>query len=90
VVKAANASAFNLGGHISRGGVVDDMANPHLRDAFKKHRNFPKLPPQIRLHIETQNINLNRVAPYRHLLGIDDRTIEREQGIRFERVIATR
>jgi hypothetical protein len=90
VVKAANASAFNLGGHISRAGVVDDMANPHLRDAFKKHPNFHKLPPHIRMHIEMQNINLNRVAPYRHLLGIDDRKIEQEQGIRFERVIASR
>jgi hypothetical protein len=89
-VATAKASFFNLGGHIDRNGVVDSLASPHLRDAFKAHRNYPKLPPHVKALIEAQNINLSKLAPYRALLGINDRTIEEEQAVRFERVGATR
>jgi len=86
VIPTANASYFNLGGHIDRAGTVDSVASEQLREAFKAHRNFNRLPPDIRTHILTQNISLPKIAPYRGLLGINDKTIEREQAVRFERV----
>lgn len=86
VVATANASYFNLGGHINGAGIVDSAASEQLREAFRVHRNFNKLPPDIRTHILTQNISLPKIAPYRGLLGINDKTIEREQAVRFERV----
>jgi hypothetical protein len=85
----ANASYFNLGGHINRAGVVDSLASSHLRDAFKAHKNFSKLPPDIRMHILTQNIDLCKIAQYRGLLGIEDKKLEEEQAVRFERVAST-
>ena len=44
VVTTSKAGYMNLGGHVDRAGVVDSLATGHLRDAFKKHRNFDKLP----------------------------------------------
>jgi hypothetical protein len=90
VVVTAKASYFNLGGHVDRAGIVDGLATSHLRDALKSHRNFPQLPPEIRNHILTQNINLTKVAPFRGLLGMDDKTLEEEQAVRFERVASNR
>ena len=86
VVVTAKASYFNLGGHVDSAGIVDSLASSHLRDALKTHKNFPQLPPEIRTHILTQNINLTKVAPYRGLLGMNDKTLEEEQAVRFERV----
>ena len=86
VVVTANASYFNLGGHVDKAGIVDSLASSHLRDALKTHKNFPQLPPDLRTHILTQNINLTKVAPYRGLLGMNDKTLEEEQAVRFERV----
>jgi hypothetical protein len=86
VIATANAGPFNLGGHIDNAGIVDSLASSHLRDAFKAHRNFSRLPPDIKTHILTQNISLPKIAPYRQLLGIDDKKIEQEQAVRFERV----
>jgi hypothetical protein len=90
VVVTAKASYFNLGGHVDRAGIVDSLASSHLRDALKSHRNFPQLPPEIRGHILTQNINLAKVAPFRGLLGMNDKTLEEEQAVRFERVASNR
>src|SRR5262249_23774500 len=73
-VPTAKASYFNLGGHLDRNGVVDSLASPHLRDAFKAHRNYPRLPAHAKALIEAQNINLSKLAPYRALLGINDKT----------------
>ena len=84
MLKTSKANAMNLGGHIDRNGVVDDMATPHLRDAFKKHRTSRCRPHPM--HIETQNINLTKVAVPGLLT--DDRQIEQEQGVRFERVVS--
>jgi hypothetical protein len=89
-VPTAKANMFNLGGHLDRNGVVDSMASPHLRDAFKSHRNYPKVPPHVKALIEAPNINLSKLAPYRALLGINDKVIEEEQAVRFERVAGTR
>jgi hypothetical protein len=86
VVPTANASYFNLGGHIDRNGVVDSLASPHLRDALTKHSKFAQLPADIRTHILTQNIDLPKIAPYRSLLGMDDRILEQEQAVKFIRV----
>jgi hypothetical protein len=86
VVATANASYFNLGGHIDKAGVVDSLASSHLRDALKQHSKFGQLPPDIRTHILTQNIDLCRVAPYRSMLGMDDRILEQEQAVKFIRV----
>ena len=83
VVATAQASYFNLGGHIDNAGTVDSLASGHLRDAFKAHRNFEKLPPDVKTHILTQNISLTKIAPYRQLLGINDKKIEQEQAVRF-------
>jgi len=85
-VPTANASYFNLGGHIDKAGVVDSLANGHLRDALRQHSRFAQLPPDIKTHILTQNISLPRIAPYRGLLGMDDKTLEQDQAVRFERV----
>jgi hypothetical protein len=90
VIVTAKASYFNLGGHVDSAGIVDSLASSHLRDALKSHRNFTQLPPEIRTHILTQNINLTKVAPYRGLLGMNDKTLEEEQAVRFERVAANR
>ena len=86
VIATANASYFNLGGHIDKAGIVDSLASPHLRDALSKHSKFGQLPPDIRSHILTQNINLPKIAPYRSLLGMDDRILEQEQAVKFVRV----
>ena len=90
VVVTAKASYFNLGGHVDSSGIVDSLASSHLRDALKSHRNFAQLPPEIRTHILTQNINLTKVAPYRGLLGMNDKTLEEEQAVRFERIAGLR
>lgn len=86
VVTTSKASMFNLGGHVDRAGIVDDMASPHLKEALQKHKNFGKLPPPLRAHvISAQNIDLNKLAPYRGLLGMEESLME-TQGIRFERI----
>jgi hypothetical protein len=90
VVATASANSMNLGGHISKAGVVDNVASGHLRDALKAHRNFGRLPASLRAHIHSSNIDLRRLAPYRALVGIDDSRIEAEHGIRFVRVVASR
>jgi len=87
VIVTAKANYFNLGGHVNRSGVVDRIASNHLRDALKSHRNFGQIPPEIRRHILTQNINLTKIAPYRALLGMDDVKLEQEQAVKFERVV---
>lgn len=86
VVPTANASYFNLGGHIDRAGIVDSLASPHLRDALTKHSKFAQLPPAIKTHILTQNIDLPKIAPYRNLLGMDDKILEQEQAVKFIRI----
>lgn len=90
IVVTAGANYYNLGGHIDRAGIVDEFASSHLREALKVHRNFPRLPPELRTHILTQNISLPKLAPYRGLLGMNDRTLEEEQAIRFVRVVSNR
>jgi hypothetical protein len=85
VIPTATASSFNLGGHIDKAGIVDSVATPYLRDALKLHTKFGQLPPDIKTHILTQNINLPKIAPYRSLLGMDDRILEQEQGVKFVR-----
>jgi hypothetical protein len=90
IVVTAGATYYNLGGHVDRAGIVDEVASGHLREALKAHRNFPRLPPELRTHILTQNISLPRLAPYRGLLGMNDRTLEEEQAIRFVRVVSNR
>jgi len=90
VVVTAGANYYNLGGHVDRTGIADELASSHLRDALKGLRNFARLPPELRTHILTQNISLPKLAPYRGLLGMNDRTLEEEQAIRFERVVSSR
>ena len=90
VIVTANASYFNLGGHVDSAGIVDSLASSHLRDALKSHRNFSQLPPEIKTQILTQNIDLRKLAPYRGLVGINDKTLEEEQAVRFERVASNR
>jgi hypothetical protein len=86
VVTTSKAGMMNLGGHIDRNGMVDGMANPHLKDALMKHRNFSRLPAAIRSYISAaSSLDLNRLAPYRNYLGMDEGVME-EQGIRFVRV----
>jgi hypothetical protein len=89
-IPTARANLFNLGGHLDQSGLVDSMASPHLRDAFKKIKNYNKLPPEAKAWIEEPNINLSKLAPYRALLGIDDRKIEQEQAVKFVRIASTR
>lgn len=86
VETTAKANYFNLGGHVDKDGVVDSLASSYLRDALKKHRNYPKLPPQIKAYIEAPNINLAKIAGYRAMLGVDDRKMEAEQGVKFVKV----
>jgi len=90
VIVTAAATYYNLGGHVDAAGIVDELASSHLREALKAHRNFPRLPPDLRTHILTQNISLPRLAPYRGLLGMNDKTLEEEQAIRFVRVVSNR
>jgi hypothetical protein len=90
IVVTAKASYFNLGGHVDKAGIVDTLASSYLRDTLKSHKNFAQLPPDIRTHILTQNINLTKVAPYRGLLGMNDKTLEEEQAVRFERIVTNR
>jgi hypothetical protein len=89
-VPTARANLFNLGGHLDQSGLVDTMASGPLRDAFKKVKNYDKLPPEAKALIEAPNINLSKLAPYRVLLGIDDSKIEQEQAVKFVRVASTR
>jgi hypothetical protein len=89
-VATARANLFNLGGHLDQSGLVDNMASGPLRDAFKKGKNYDKLPPEAKALIEAPNINLSKLAPYRALLGIDDSKIEQEQAVKFVRVASTR
>lgn len=89
-VPTARASLFNLGGHLDQSGVVDNMASGPLRDAFKKVKNYDRLPPEAKALIAAPNINLSKLAPYRALLGIDDSKIEQEQAVKFVRVGSTR
>ena len=86
VVATANASYFNLGGHIDKLGIVDSLASSHLRDALRSHSKFSQLPPDIKNHILTQNISLPKIAPYRTLLGMDDKYLEQEQAVKFIRI----
>jgi hypothetical protein len=90
VTVTSKASYFNLGGHVDKAGIVDSLASSHLREAFKSHRNFAQLPAEIRMHILSQNINLPKIAPFRGLVGIDDKTLEEEQGVKFERIVSNR
>jgi hypothetical protein len=91
VTTTSMANNFNLGGHVDKSGIVDSMASEHLREAFKKHRNFEKLPPDMKAHINnSQNISLVKLAPYRKLLGVNDKWLEEEQGVRFERIASNR
>lgn len=90
IVVTAKASYFNLGGHVDKAGNVDALASGYLRDALKSHKNFAQLPPDIRAHILSQNINLAKIAPYRGLLGMNDKTLEEEQAVKFERLASSR
>ena len=55
-----------------------------------KNKNFDKLPAPIKAHISGgSNLDLTKIAPYRMLLGMDDRQME-EQGVRFERLAGGR
>jgi hypothetical protein len=89
-VATARANSFNLGGHLDQFGVVDSLASSYLRDAFKKGKNYNKLPPEAKAWVEAANVNLSKLAPYRALLGIDDSKIEVEQAVKFVRVASTR
>jgi hypothetical protein len=86
----ANASYFNLGGHVDKNGVVDSLASSYLRDALMKHKNYAKLPPQIQMYIGGPNINLAKIAGYRALLGMDDKEMEEKQGVKFIRIAGSR
>lgn len=89
VATTTKASYFNLGGHVDKAGIVDGMASPHLRDALMKNKNFDKLPAPLKAHISgASNLDLTKIAPFRMLLGMDDRQME-EQGVRFERVASS-
>lgn len=90
VVTTGKASYTNLGGHVDKDGVVDSLASSYLRNALKQHKNYPKLPPQIKADIDEPNINLAKIAGYRALLGVDDRKMEMEQGVRFVKVASSR
>ena len=90
VITTAKANYFNLGGHVDANGIIDSLASSHFRDAIKKHPNYPKLPQRIKVAIEAPNINLVKLAPYRTYLGINDKKIEEEQGVKFVRIASTR
>jgi hypothetical protein len=66
----AKANYFNLGGHVDKNGVVDSLASSYLRDALKKHKNYAKLPAQVKAYIDSPNVNLAKIAGYRALLGV--------------------
>jgi len=90
VITTPKASYSNLGGHVDANGYIDTLASSYFRDAIKKHPNYPKLPPSIKTAIEAPRISLTKLAPYRTLLGINDRKIEEEQGVKFVRLASTR
>jgi hypothetical protein len=90
VITTARASYFNLGGHVDANGNIDSLASSHFRDALKKHPNYPKLPQAIKMGIEAPKISLVKLAPYRRSVGMNDKQIEEEQGIKFVRVASTR
>ena len=90
VETTAKASYFNLGGHVDKDEVVDSLASSYLRDALKKHKNYSTLPTQIKASIEAANINLAKIAGYRTLLGVDDKKMEAEQGIKFVNISSSR
>jgi len=90
VITTAKATPFNLGGHVDRNGIIDSLASPHFRDAIKKHPNYPKLPQRLQTAMEAPNISLVKLAPYRTHLGISDKKIEEEQGVKFVRVASLR
>jgi hypothetical protein len=79
-----------LGGHVDKNGIVDSLASSYLGDALKKHKNYPKLPPQIQAYINAPNINLTKIAGYRAMLGIDDKEMEEKQGVKFVRIASSR
>lgn len=89
-VPTERAGPFNLGGHIDQNGVVDSVASERLREALKTSKNYRRIPAEAKAWIEAPNINLSKLAPYRAMLGIDDRTIDAEQGVKFVRVANTR
>jgi hypothetical protein len=86
----AKASYFNLGGHVDKNGAVDTLASSYLRDALKKHQNYPRLPAHIQAYINEPNINLAKIAGYRAVLGMDDKEMEEKQGVQFVRIAASR
>jgi hypothetical protein len=90
VVTTSKASFFNLGGHVDKDGVVDSLASSYLRDALQKHRNYPTLPTPIKSYIAAPRINLTKIAGYRNLLGVDDRKMEEEQGVKFIKIASSR
>ena len=90
VQRTSKASYFNLGGHVDQNGVVDSLASSYLRDALKKHRNYPKLPAQIKEYIDQPTIDLTKIADYHALLGMDEQRMEEEQGVKFIRIASTR
>jgi hypothetical protein len=90
VITTGKASYFNLGGHVDANGVIDSLASSHFRDAVKRHPNYPKLPQRAKTAVEAPNINLVKLAPYRTYLGINDKKIEEEQGVKFVRIASTR
>jgi hypothetical protein len=90
VQTTAKASYFNLGGHIDKNGVVDSLASSYLRDALKKQKNYAKLPAQIRAYIDAPNVNLAKIAGYRALLGVNDKQMEEEQGVKFIMIASSR
>jgi hypothetical protein len=90
VITTTKANSFNLGGHVDANGIIDSLASPHFRDAIKKHPNYPKLPQRAKMAVEAPNINLVKLAPYRTYLGINDKKIEEEQGVKFVRIASTR
>ena len=75
----AKASYYNLGGHVDKNGIVDSLASSYLGHALKKHKNYPKLPPQIQAYINAPNINLTKIAGSRAMLGIDDKEMEKSR-----------
>jgi hypothetical protein len=90
VITTAKASYFNLGGHVDANGNIDSLASGHFREAIKKNPNYPKLPQAIKMAIEAPRISLVKLAPYRTSLGMNDKQMEEEQGVKFVRVASTR
>jgi hypothetical protein len=90
VQTTAKANYLNLGGHVDKNGVVDNVASGYLSEALKKHKNYPKLPAQIQAYINAPNVNLAKIAGYRALLGMDDKEMEEKQGVKFIRISSSR